>query len=324
MSSAPLPAVSVPEGDLMVAAASSSKDNNSLSTIPPAKPQSYIQQALGLFRASCVFGILLGATATNVAVALLIHAVTRDTKKAQGRCVYSICMITSWALKLIPWITIKMKLPPQPIDFEQFLLTSNHISFMDLFFIQHTMYQSLSRKAIQRVRLIYWEKLASIPLVKGIFTLTGGVPIKILGSTSLKEGDNKYCKEVHGGLLVCLLLHPSSSLLFPCQPIALIPWSIIAHPPFLMAPLPWQSVKAVYGAVDKAIVEDKLSIALSFEGRRNPNPPTLSKIQRGMFKMHQQYHIPVVLIRLRGSFSLYPSFPPALHPSLLLLTVSPP
>jgi len=45
-------------------------------------------------------------------------------------------MITSWALKFIPWITIKMKLPPQPIDFEQFLLTSNHISFMDLFFIQ--------------------------------------------------------------------------------------------------------------------------------------------------------------------------------------------
>ena len=33
------------------------------------------------------------------------------------------------------------------------------------------MYQSLSRQAIQRVRLIYWEKLASIPLVKGILTL---------------------------------------------------------------------------------------------------------------------------------------------------------
>ncbi|KAM3571563.1 hypothetical protein VYU27_006402 [Nannochloropsis oceanica] len=255
MSSASVPAISMPEGDIPVAAASSSKDDESLSTIPPAKPQSYMQQALGLFRASCVFGILLGATATNVTVAMLIHAVTRDRKKAQGRCVYSICMITSWALKFIPWITIKMKLPPQPIDFEQFLLTSNHISFMDLFFIQHTMYHSLSRQAIQRVRLIYWEKLASIPLVKGIFTLTGGVPIKILGSTSLKEGDNKYCKD---------------------------------------------SVKAVYGAVDKAIVEDKLSIALSFEGRRNPNPPTLSKIQRGMFKMHQQYKIPVVLIRLRG------------------------
>jgi hypothetical protein len=75
-------------------------------------------------------------------------------------------------------------------------------------------------------------------------------------------------------------------------------------------------VKAVYGAVDKAIVEDKLSIALSFEGRRNPNPPTLSKIQRGMFKMHLQYDIPVVLIRLRGIIRLV-SFPFSLPPSRL-------
>jgi len=280
-------------------------------------------------------------------------------------------MITSWALKFIPWITIKMKVPPQPIDFEQFLLTSNHISFMDLFFIQvcsfstrhslppslpltllsslppyqhtmyqslsrqaiqrvrliywgklvsiplvkgiltlpflhplflsyqHTMYQSLSRQAIQRVRLIYWEKLASIPLVKGIFTLTGGVPIKILGSTSLKEGDNKYCKEVRPSLP-------------PSFPPSLPPMIVSSHPLFPPPSLPPQSVKAVYGAVDKAIV-DKLSIALSFEGRRNPNPPTLSKIQRGMFKMHQQYDIPVVLIRLRGTFP--PSLPPSPPPS---------
>lgn len=89
MSSASVPAISMPEGDIPVAAASSSKDDESLSTIPPAKPQSYMQQALGLFRASCVFGILLGATATNVTVAMLIHAATRDRKKAQGMFVGS-------------------------------------------------------------------------------------------------------------------------------------------------------------------------------------------------------------------------------------------
>lgn len=87
MSSVSLPAAPVPEGDLAAAAASSSssKDNDTLS-VPPAKPQSYISQALGLFRASCVFGVLLGATATNVTVAMLIHAITRDRKKAQGMC----------------------------------------------------------------------------------------------------------------------------------------------------------------------------------------------------------------------------------------------
>ncbi len=127
---------------------------------------------------------------------------------------------------------------------------------MDLFFIQHTMYQSMTRRAIENVRLVFWSKLQEIPLVKGIFTLTGGVPIKILGGTSLQEGDNKYCRE---------------------------------------------SVKQVYSAVDKAVTEDKLSIALSFEGRRNPDPSKgLSKIQKGMWKLSQQYDLPVVLIRLRG------------------------
>jgi len=89
MSSAALPAAPAPEGDLAAATASSSKDNDALSA-PPAKPKSYFSQALGLFRASCVFGVLLGATATNVTVAMLIHAVTRDRKKAQGMCVLKV------------------------------------------------------------------------------------------------------------------------------------------------------------------------------------------------------------------------------------------
>lgn len=84
MASAALPAAPAPEGAMVTAAASSPSKGSDALSLPPAKPQSYIQQAVGLFRASCVFGVLLGATATNVTVAMLIHAVTRDRKKAQG------------------------------------------------------------------------------------------------------------------------------------------------------------------------------------------------------------------------------------------------
>jgi len=91
------------------------------------------------------------------------------------------------------------------------------------------MYLSLSRQAIQRVRLIYWEKLGTIPLVKRMFTLTGGVPIKILGSSSLKEGDNKYCKEVRS-----LILPPS----FPPSLLPSLPPSLPSSPlPSLLSSL---------------------------------------------------------------------------------------
>ena len=49
------------------------------------KPQpSLFQQALGVVRASYFLSVILGATVTNVTVALAIHLVTRDKKKAQG------------------------------------------------------------------------------------------------------------------------------------------------------------------------------------------------------------------------------------------------
>lgn len=79
-----------------------------------------------------------------------------------GRCMYSICTIYSWALNLIPWIEIKCKLPPAPIDLEQFILTSNHISFGDLFIIHRCMVSSMTRRAIENVRLVYWQKLAEV------------------------------------------------------------------------------------------------------------------------------------------------------------------
>ncbi len=71
------------------AALNNGKDAAALASSPTAggssaPQQSYFQQALGVLRASCVFGVILGATATNVTVAMAIHAFTRDRKKAQG------------------------------------------------------------------------------------------------------------------------------------------------------------------------------------------------------------------------------------------------
>lgn len=59
----------------------------------------------------------------------------------------------------------------------------------------------MSRRSIENVRLIYWEALSKMPIIRWVFFLCGGIPIKILGSTSLQEGDNKYCKE--SGACVC-------------------------------------------------------------------------------------------------------------------------
>jgi hypothetical protein len=52
--------------------------------------------------------------------------------------------------------------------------------------------------------------------------------------------------------------------------------------------------------VERSVVEEKRSIALSFEGRRNPDPRRLSKIQKGMFKFSSSYNIPCLLFRLKG------------------------
>lgn len=80
----------------------------------------------------------------------------------------------------------------------------------------------------------------------------------------------------------------------------------IHHPPTFPKP-PNTTVKNVYASVDQAVQGEGLSIALSFEGRRNPSPPTLSKIQRGMFKFSQNYDLPCLLIRLQGIERIMPA-----------------
>lgn len=59
--------------------------------------------------------------------------------------------------------------------------------------------------------------------------------------------------------------------------------------------------------MDQAVQQEGLSIALSFEGRRNPSPPALSKIQRGMLKFSQSYDLPCLLIRLQGIERIMPA-----------------
>lgn len=60
---------------------------------------------------------------------------------------------------------------------------------------QPNLTRCMSRRSIENVRLIYWEALSKMPIIKWVFFLCGGIPIKILGGTSLQEGENKYCKE---------------------------------------------------------------------------------------------------------------------------------
>lgn len=155
-----------------------------------------------------------------------------------------------------------------------------------------------------------------------------------MGSTSLQEGDNKYCKE--SGACVRELIraraafdetqtqsdpsrtHPITPPPFPryhtthtsktphTQPIQLITTPPNSSPPPFPNP-PNTTVKNVYASVDQAVQGEGLSIALSFEGRRNPSPPTLSKIQRGMFKFSQNYDLPCLLIRLQGIERIMPA-----------------
>lgn len=52
----------------------------------PSKPApSLWQRALGLVRSGCVLGVIIGATATNVSLAVAIHTVSFNRRKAQGR-----------------------------------------------------------------------------------------------------------------------------------------------------------------------------------------------------------------------------------------------
>lgn len=48
------------------------------------------------------------ATATGVSLSMLIHALSFDRRKAQGRSVYACALVYSYALKLLPWIKVYM------------------------------------------------------------------------------------------------------------------------------------------------------------------------------------------------------------------------
>lgn len=46
------------------------------------------------------------ATATGVSLSMLIHGLSFNRRKAQGRSVFACALVYSYALKLLPWIKV--------------------------------------------------------------------------------------------------------------------------------------------------------------------------------------------------------------------------
>ena len=134
--------------------AANSDDTKHLVTTSPKKTL-FWKKVFNAMRAASVLGVLAAATTVNVSVSLAIHALTRDRKLAQGRCVFNICRFYSWALRALWWVKIRTRFHPDfTLPAEQFVLSSNHVSFLDIFIICHTMYVTMPRNAIENVRLM--------------------------------------------------------------------------------------------------------------------------------------------------------------------------
>lgn len=172
----------------------------------------------------------------------------------------------SIGLRFIPWINVqalynKNQLPKCIAENSKFILTSNHVSFMDMFVICRMSVTCLPKEVCETLRVIYWSELSKAPVLGWVFYLTGSIPIKMVGGRSV-EVPNEYDKN---------------------------------------------SVKEMYANVQKAIEEDGLNIAMSFEGRRNMDPKKLSKIQKGMLKISDSYDVPVILYRIRDIERIWPA-----------------
>lgn len=183
----------------------------------------------------------------------------KPRKKAQGLCMYIAMRAYSIGLRFLPWIKVdtlydKRNLPKPLAEDSKFILTSNHISFMDMFIICRLAVTCMPKKVCETLRVIYWSELLKAPVLGWVFYLTGAIPIKMIGGRGVEVANN-YDKN---------------------------------------------SVKEMYANVQKAIEEDGLNIAMSFEGRRNMDPTKLSKIQKGMWRISDNYDLPVVVFRLRG------------------------
>ena len=225
-----------------------------------------------------VCSLMFNVSAVAVAVFFLIHGFysipgarylvedRKPRKKAQGLCMYIGMRAYSIGLRFIPWINVqalynKNQLPKCIAENSKFILTSNHVSFMDMFVICRMSVTCLPKEVCETLRVIYWSELSKAPVLGWVFYLTGSIPIKMVGGRSV-EVPNEYDKN---------------------------------------------SVKEMYANVQKAIEEDGLNIAMSFEGRRNMDPKKLSKIQKGMLKISDSYDVPVILYRLRDIERIWPA-----------------
>lgn len=211
------------------------------------------------FRAGFASTILFLATVINVFMFVLIHIFSRERKRAHSRNMYYGMKVYSWFLYLIWWIDIEVVKTEIP-KATQYILTSNHISYLDIFVMARGITSCLPRETCETMRLIYWEELNNVPVLNHIFKLTGCIPIQ-MAKTNDRSLENQYDKE---------------------------------------------SVKQMYREVEYALKEEGLSIGMSFEGRRNNNPGKLNKIQKGMWRISDQYNVPVIFFRLQGVDKIWP------------------
>lgn len=225
-----------------------------------------------------VVSLMFNASVVAVVIFFIVHGFysipgtqylvedRKPRKKAQGLCMYIGLRAYSIGLRFIPWINVEAlynekKMPLSIDQNSKFILTSNHISFMDMFVISRMAVTCMPQKICERLRVIYWSELLKAPVLGWVFYLTGSIPIKMIGGRTV-DVPNNYDKE---------------------------------------------SVKEMYANVQKAIEEDGLNIAMSFEGRRNMDPKKLSKIQKGMLKISDNYDVPVVLFRIRDIERIWPA-----------------